>query len=127
MINYPALFLKGAIIPALAIGISGTILAALAAGSKGLFAGLAALVVVLLFFIIHLIIAATTRTLDPRVTFAFVALSFLTKLIGMAGFMIALSRTSIDRPWFGGVAFATATGWLVGEMLAYRRLVRPRS
>lgn len=125
MINYPVLFLKGAIIPALVIGIGGTILAAIAVGARGLFAGLAALVVVLLFFIIHLIIAATTRTLDPRLTFAFVALSFLTKLIGMAGFMIALSRTSIDRPWFAGVAFATATGWLIGEMLAYRRLVRP--
>ncbi len=124
MINYPALFLKGAMTPALVIGISGTALAAFAAGIKGLYAGLAALVVVLLFFIIHLIIAATTRTLDPRLTFAFVALSFLTKLIGMAGFMIALSRTSIDRLWFAGVAFATAAGWLVGEMLAYRRLLR---
>lgn len=123
MINYPALFLKGAITPALIIGIIGTVLATVAAGSRGLFAGLAALIVVLLFFIIHLIIAATTRTLDPRLTFAFVALSFLTKLIGMAGFMIALSRTSIDRPWFAGVAFATAAGWLVGEMLAYRRLL----
>ncbi|MBM3703991.1 MAG: hypothetical protein FJW54_02840 [Actinobacteria bacterium] len=123
MINYPALFLKGAITPALIIGIIGTVLATVVAGSRGLFAGLAALIVVLLFFIIHLIIAATTRTLDPRLTFAFVALSFLTKLIGMAGFMIALSRTSIDRPWFAGVAFATAAGWLVGEMLAYRRLL----
>ena len=123
MINYPALFLKGAMIPALVIGVSGTLLASLIAGSTGLFAGLAALVVVVLFFIIHLIIAATTRTLDPRLTFAFVALSFLTKLVGMAGFMIALSRTSIDRPWFAGVAFATAIGWLIGEMLAYRRLV----
>jgi len=124
MINYPALFLKGASIPALVIGISGTAVATFVAGSSGLFAGLAALVVVVLFFIIHLIIAATTRSLDPRLTFAFVALSFLTKLVGMAGFMIALSRTSIDRPWFAGVAFATALGWLVGEMVAYRRLVR---
>lgn len=124
MINYPALFLKGASIPALVIGISGTVVATIMAGSSGLFAGLAALVVVVLFFIIHLIIAATTRSLDPRLTFAFVALSFLTKLVGMAGFMIALSRTSIDRPWFAGVAFATALGWLVGEMVAYRRLVR---
>ncbi|NDA80455.1 MAG: hypothetical protein EBX92_04870 [Actinobacteria bacterium] len=124
MINYPALFLKGASIPALVIGISGTVVATIMAGSSGLFAGLAALVVVVLFFIIHLIIAATTRSLDPRLTFAFVALSFLTKLVGMAGFMIALSRTSIDRPWFAGVAFATALGWLAGEMVAYRRLVR---
>ena len=124
MINYPALFLKGASIPALVIGISGTVVATIMAGSSGLFAGLAALVVVVLFFIIHLIIAATTRSLDPRLTFAFVALSFLTKLVGMAGFMIALSRTSIDRPWFAGVAFTTALGWLVGEMVAYRRLVR---
>jgi len=124
MINYPALFLKGASIPALVIGIVGTVVATFVAGSSGLFAGLAALVVVVLFFIIHLIIAATTRSLDPRLTFAFVALSFLTKLVGMAGFMIALSRTSIDRPWFAGVAFATALGWLVGEMVAYRRLVR---
>jgi len=124
MINYPALFLKGASIPALIIGIVGTVVATIMAGSSGLFAGLAALVVVVLFFIIHLIIAATTRSLDPRLTFAFVALSFLTKLVGMAGFMIALSRTSIDRPWFAGVAFATALGWLVGEMVAYRRLVR---
>lgn len=123
MINYPALFLKGAITPALIIGVIGTVLATVVAGSRGFFAGLAALIVVLLFFIIHLIIAATTRTLDPRLTFAFVALSFLTKLIGMAGFMIGLSRTSIDRPWFAGVAFATAAGWLVGEMLAYRRLL----
>jgi len=124
MINYPALFLKGASIPALIIGVIGTVVATIVAGSSGLFAGLAALVVVVLFFIIHLIIAATTRSLDPRLTFAFVALSFLTKLVGMAGFMIALSRTSIDRPWFAGVAFATALGWLVGEMVAYRRLVR---
>ena len=123
MINYPALFLKGASIPALVIGIVGTAVATIMAGSSGLFAGLAALIVVVLFFIIHLIIAATTRSLDPRLTFAFVALSFLTKLVGMAGFMIALSRTSIDRPWFAGVAFATALGWLVGEMVAYRRLV----
>lgn len=123
MINYPALFLKGASIPALIIGVSGTIIATVFAGATGFFAGLAALVIVILFFIIHLIIAATTRTLDPRLTFAFVALSFLTKLVGMAGFMIALSRTSIDRPWFAGVAFATAVGWLIGEMVAYRRLL----
>lgn len=124
MINYPKIFLKGAIAPALTIGVTGTVVATLLAGSEGFFSGIAALVVVLLFFIIHLIIAATTRTLDPRLTFAFVALSFLTKLIGMAGFMIALSRTSINRPWFAGIAFLTATGWLIGEMLAYRRLVR---
>ena len=124
MINYPALFLKGAIIPALTVGILGTTLATLSVGSRGLLAGFAALIVVLLCFIIHLLIAATTRTLDPRLTFAFVALSFLTKLIGMAGFMVALSRTSIDRPWFGGVAFTTAVAWLIGEMVAYRRLVR---
>ena len=126
MINYPKLFLKGAALPALTIGGVGTALASVVAGRGGFFAGLAALTVVLLFFIIHLLIAATTRTLDPRLTFAFVALSFLTKLIGMAGFMVALSRTSIDRPWFAGVAFATAAGWLVGEMLAYRQLVRGR-
>ncbi|MEY3331600.1 MAG: hypothetical protein RL202_866, partial [Actinomycetota bacterium] len=54
MINYPKLFLKGAALPALAIGCIGTVLATLFAGSNGLFAGLAALVVVLLFFIIHL-------------------------------------------------------------------------
>ena len=124
MINYPARFLKGAIIPATTIGVSGTFLGAVVAGARGFFAGLAALAVVVLFFIIHLLIAATTRTLDPRLTFAFVALSFLTKLVGMAGFMIALSRTTIDRPWFAGVAFATAIGWLVGEMLAYRGMVR---
>ena len=123
MINYPKIFLKGASIPALIIGVSGTILASAFAGAAGFFAGLTALVIVILFFIIHLIIAATTRTLDPRLTFAFVALSFLTKLIGMAGFMIALSRTSIDRPWFAGVACATAAGWLIGEMVAYRRLL----
>lgn len=126
MINYPKLFLQGAAIPALTVGTVGTIIATVIAGRSGLFAGLAALVVVLLFFIIHLLIAATTRTLDPRLTFAFVALSFLTKLVGMAGFMVALSRTGIDRPWFAGVALATAAGWLVGEMLAYRRLVRER-
>lgn len=124
MINYPAIFLKGAILPASIIGIVGTIAASVIAGGAGALAGLAALFIVLLFFIIHLLIAATTRTLDPRLTFAFVAMSFLTKLIGMAGFMIALSRTSIDRPWFAGVAFATAAGWLLGEMLAYRRMVR---
>jgi hypothetical protein len=124
MINYPAIFLKGAMFPALVVGICGTVIASFAAGVNGLFAGLAALVIVLLFFIIHLLIAATTRTLDPRLTFAFVALSFLTKLVGMAGFMVALSRTTIDRPWFAGVAFATAAAWLVGEMLAYRRMVK---
>jgi hypothetical protein len=124
MINYPAIFLKGAMLPALVVGICGTVIASFAAGVYGLFAGLAALVIVLLFFIIHLLIAATTRTLDPRLTFAFVALSFLTKLVGMAGFMVALSRTAIDRPWFAGVAFATAAAWLVGEMLAYRRMVK---
>lgn len=126
MIDYPKLFLKGAALPALAIGSVGTVLATIAGGWSGFFAGLAALTVVILFFIIHLLIAATTRTLDPRLTFAFVALSFLSKLMGMAGFMVVLARTSIDRPWFAGVAFATAAGWLVGEMLAYRQLVRGR-
>lgn len=124
MINYPALFLKGAILPALIVGTSGTLFASFFAGVTGLFAGLAALLIVLLFFVIHLLIASTTRTLDPRLTFAFVALSFFTKLVGMAGFMVALARTSIDRPWFAGVAFATAAAWLVGEMFAYRRMVR---
>lgn len=126
MINYPKLFLKGAAIPALVIGSAGTLLAGVMAGRNGFFAGIAALAVVVMFFIIHLLIAATTRTLDPRLTFVFVAVSFFTKLVGMAGFMVALSRTEIDRPWFAGVSLATAAGWLIGEMAAYRRLVRGR-
>lgn len=118
--------LRGALIPALLVGVIGIVLATAFRGKSGLLGALLAQFVVLLFFAVHLGVSAISRKLDPLTTLALALSSYFAK-IGILGlFLWALtnltSRESIDRGSFGVVAIALSLAWLGGEIRTFLKL-----
>lgn len=118
--------LRGALIPALGVGVIAIALASFAQGSAGFFGALLAQFVVVIFFAVHLFVSRISNHLDPMSTFALALFSYFAKLFLLTGFLIALtrltSRDSIDRASFGLTAVALTFAWLGGEIASYLKL-----
>lgn len=117
---------RGALTPALLVSILSIIISYLARGASGLFGSLIASFTVVIFFSVSLLVARLTRNADPISTMALAMFSYFTKLLLMAGFLIAVTRLtpegSVDRRAFGASALAVAFAWLAGEVRAFFRL-----
>ncbi len=118
--------LRGALIPALAVGAVAIALASFLKGSAGFNGALLAQFIVVIFFAVHLFISKLSTKLDPLSTFALALFSYFAKLLLLTGFLIALtrltSRESIDRVSFGLTAITLTFAWLGGEIASYLKL-----
>lgn len=118
--------IRGALIPTIAVGVLGIILATIFRGKSGLFAALLAQLVVVMYFTVHIAVSSISRKLDPMTTFALAMFSYFAKIALLGVFLWALtrftSRSTIDRASFGLVAIALTVAWLGGEIRSFLKL-----
>lgn len=118
--------LRGAAIPAVIVAAVMVVVFMLTSGSSGAVGALLATLTVLIFFSVSLLVGLVTKDADPIGTMALAMLSYFTKLLLMAGLLIAVTRLSapesVDRRAFGLSALAITLAWLTGEVRAFFRL-----
>lgn len=117
---------RGALIPSTLISIISMVLATLLRGTSGLLGSALAAFTVVIFFSVSLVVARLTKSADPIATMALAMFSYFTKLLLIAGFLIAVTRMTdeadVDRTSFGVSALVIALGWLAGEVRAFFKL-----
>jgi ATP synthase protein I len=117
---------RGALIPSLVLGAISILAFSFAKGAAGFFGSALATFTVVIFFSVSLLVARLTRNADPISTMALAMFSYFTKLLLIAGFLIAVTRltdeSDVDRTSFGVSALLIATGWLAGEVRAFFKL-----
>ena len=118
--------LRGALIPTLTIGLISLGVFTWQKGSSGLLGALFAEVVVILFFVVHILVSKISKNLDPMATMAIAMFSYFAKLILMGAAMFAIAKftnpETINRTAFGITAIALTFAWLGGEIRAYFKL-----
>jgi hypothetical protein len=117
---------KGAVYPALVVGVIGSVVATFIKGKSGLIAGGFALFIVFIFFIIHLIISKISNNLDPIAVMGLALFSYFSKVLVLGVFLLVvvnrISLENLDRPSFGAIAIAVTVAWLGGEVRAFLKL-----
>ena len=117
---------RGALIPSLVLGAISILNFSIIKGAAGFFGSALATFTVVIFFSVSLLVARLTRSADPISTMALAMFSYFTKLLLIAGFLIAVTRltdeSDVDRTSFGVSALLIATGWLAGEVRAFFKL-----
>jgi len=123
--------IRGAMLPAVIVGIIGIVIAALARGKAGFFAAVLAQLGVVMYFTVHLVLQPESRKHCPLKTFALpnfclALFSYFAKiaLLGVGLWFIPkfTSRETIDRASFGIVALALTIAWLGGEIRSFLKL-----
>ena len=118
--------LKGALVPTVVVGIICIAIFSVVKGLHGFYGALVAQVVVVIFFLVHLLISRLSRNLDPMATMALAMFSYFAKVMVMGAFLLILtkftSREVIDRTAFGLTALVLTAAWLGGEIKSYLSL-----
>jgi hypothetical protein len=119
--------LKGALLPTVIVGAACIALFSVLKGLHGFYGALVAqVVVVIIFFLVHLLISKLSRNLDPMATMALAMFSYFAKVMVMGAFLLVLtkftSRDVIDRTSFGITAIVLTAAWLGGEIKSYLSL-----
>jgi len=122
MKHYSQIFLTGAAKPAAITALVGAAITTYLNGVKGLIAGAIASTLVVAFFLVHILLAKATATMDPRATYAIVMASYFLKVLVMVVFLVVIGNFDLDRGSFAAVALAVTLGWLAGEIRAYLKL-----
>ena len=117
---------RGALIPSMILSFFSIVVSTITRGTSGLFGSALASFTVVIFFSVSLLVARLTKSADPIATLALAMFSYFTKLLLIAGFLIAVTRLSeesdVDRLSFGISALVIAAGWLAGEVRAFFKL-----
>ncbi len=117
---------RGALQPALWLTLVSILVSTIATGSDGFFGSLLASFTVVIFFSVSLYVGKLTKNVDPIATMALAMFSYFTKLLLIAGFLIAVTRLTqenqVNRTAFGVSALTIAAGWLIGEVRAFFKL-----
>ena len=118
--------LKGALLPTVIVGAVCIALFSVLKGLHGFYGALVAQVVVVIFFLVHLLISKLSLNLDPMATMALAMFSYFAKVMVMGAFLLVLtkftSRDVIDRTSFGVTAIVLTAAWLGGEIKSYLSL-----
>ena len=117
---------RGALIPSMILSFFSIVVSTITRGTSGLFGSALASFTVVIFFSVSLLVARLTKSADPIATLALAMFSYFTKLLLIAGFLIAVTRlteeSDVDRLSFGISALVIAAGWLAGEVRAFFKL-----
>jgi len=117
---------RGALIPSTILSFFSIVVSTITHGTSGLFGSVLASFTVVIFFSVSLLVARLTKSADPIATLALAMFSYFTKLLLIAGFLIAVTRlteeSDVDRLSFGISALVIAAGWLAGEVRAFFKL-----
>lgn len=124
--NNESQLLKGALIPTLVIGVIAIAAATYSRGGPGFIGALLAQVVVVIYFLVHLVVSKFTKDLDPMSTMAMAMLSYFAKILLAGAFFWILGQyttdSDLDRKVFGITAVALTFAWLGGEVTSYLKL-----
>lgn len=117
---------RGALYPALALTVLCVTASSFIVGAPGFLGSALASFTVVIFFSVSLLVGKLTKSADPIATMALAMFSYFTKLLLIAGFLIAVTRLTdeadVDRTSFGVSALVIAAGWLIGEVRAFFKL-----
>ncbi|MFM9141540.1 MAG: hypothetical protein ACKOOK_01605 [Actinomycetota bacterium] len=118
--------LRGALIFSISFGIIALTISTAIEGTSGFIASSLATFTVVIYFSISLLVGRLTKNVDPVKTLAVALISYFTKLLVIAGFLIIVIRYAderfFDRNIFGLSAIFIIVGWLTGEVRAFFRL-----
>ena len=118
--------LKGALTPTLIIGVIAIAAATYFRGTPGFIGALLAQVVVVIYFLVHLLVSKFSQNLDPMSTMAMAMLSYFAKILLAGAFFWILGQytteADLDRKVFGITAVALTFAWLGGEVASYLKL-----
>lgn len=117
---------RGAILPAGVVGVIGLLISTVVKGKSGLYGGLLAQSVFVIYLLMHFLIVKLSEKMNSTIVMAVAMFSFLIKIIVLGAiFFLALSNTSassLSRGAFGSTSIAIAIAWIVGEFFAYMKL-----
>lgn len=117
---------KGALLPAITVGVLGIIGFGLTRGKAGAIGGVLANCIVVIFFAIHLVISKVSAQMDPMLTMMLAMLSYFGKMLILGAILLLVVKKippdTLDRLSFGVVAIAITFAWLAGEIRAFLKL-----
>jgi ATP synthase protein I len=117
---------RGALTPSLLVSLLSIVVSTSLIGFPGLWGALLATTTVVIFFSVSMLVSRITKDANPITTMALAMLSYFSKLILMALFLILVTRLTepgdVDRTAFGVSALLVAIAWLGGEIRAFFRL-----
>ncbi|MEI6038249.1 MAG: hypothetical protein WCQ52_01040 [Actinomycetes bacterium] len=120
---------RGALIPSSVIGIIALIFFSIIRGKSGFYGALLAQVLVVIFFVVHLLVSRYSVNLEPIAVMALALLSYFVKIVFLGGlffFVFAnISEATLDRTSFGVASICVTFAWLGGEIRAFFKL-RPQ-
>jgi hypothetical protein len=117
---------RGALTPSLLVSLLSIVVSTSLIGFPGFWGALFATTTVVIFFSVSMLVSRITKDANPITTMALAMLSYFSKLILMALFLILVTRLTepgdVDRTAFGVSALLVAIAWLGGEIRAFFRL-----
>jgi hypothetical protein len=117
---------KGALVPAVSVGVLGIIGFGFTRGRAGVIGSLLANFIVVIFFAIHLAISKVSAKMDPMLTMMLAMFSYLAKMLILGTFLLLVVKRiapeTLDRVSFGVVAIAITFAWLAGEIRTFLKL-----
>ena len=117
---------KGALVPAIIVGVLGVIGFGIARGNSGAIGALLANFIVVIFFAIHLGVSKISAKMDPMLTMMLAMFSYFAKMLILGAFLLLVVKKiapdTLDRLSFGVVAIAITFAWLAGEIRTFLKL-----
>ena len=114
---------RGALTPSLLVSLLSIVVSTTLIGFPGFWGALLATTTVVIFFSVSMLVSRITKDANPITTMALAMLSYFSKLILMALFLILVTRLTepgdVDRTAFGVSALLVAIAWLGGEIRAF--------
>ena len=124
--NFENKMWRGAVLPSLVTGLISGLVVTIWRGRPGAFAALLAILLVFIFFSVHLLVAKISKNLDPVLTMLFAMFSYFAKVIFLGVLLFLISKftapATVDRTSFGICAILITLAWLIGEIRAYLML-----
>ncbi len=124
--NFENKMWRGAVLPSLVTGLISGLVVTIWRGRPGAFAALLAILLVFIFFSVHLLVAKISKNLDPVLTMLFAMFSYFAKVIFLGVLLFLISKftapATVDRTSFGICAILITLAWLIGEIRAYLKL-----
>ena len=118
--------LKLRILPTSIVAAACLVIATLVNRRPGLFGAALASITVIIFFIVHILVARLAEMLDPMTTMALAMFSYFAKVLLMGAFLLLVTRytdrESVDRASFAICAILITMTWLTGEIRSFLKL-----
>lgn len=118
--------LKIRLVPSMVVASTCLIISTVVQGRSGLVGAALASFTVIIFFVVHLLVAHLAMKLDPMTTMALAMFSYFAKVLLMGAFLVLVTRytdrDTVDRASFAICAILITMAWLIGEIRSFLKL-----